>query len=93
MNHFQLKINRRIAHIHFDMKERSANLLSPQTLEELAQIIDQINTDPKIIGAVLLSNKQDFSLGADVHYILQLSKNMTLNPWLSLNSFGRFSSC
>ncbi|RXT53136.1 3-hydroxyacyl-CoA dehydrogenase [Bosea sp. Tri-44] len=55
-----------IATLTWDMPERSMNVITPQVMEELNQIVDKVASDEAIKGCVIVSGKEAFSGGADL---------------------------
>ena len=52
--------------VTWDMPDRSMNVLTAETVAELATIVDTISSDASIKGAVFTSGKDGFSGGADL---------------------------
>ncbi|HEV7338005.1 MAG TPA: 3-hydroxyacyl-CoA dehydrogenase NAD-binding domain-containing protein [Bosea sp. (in: a-proteobacteria)] len=55
-----------IATLTWDMPERSMNVITPQVMEELNQVVDKVASDEAIKGCVIVSGKESFSGGADL---------------------------
>lgn len=55
-----------IATLIWDMPERSMNVITPQVMEELDQVVDKVASDEAIKGCVIVSGKEAFSGGADL---------------------------
>ncbi|MGO4387445.1 FAD-dependent oxidoreductase [Microvirga sp. 2YAF29] len=55
-----------IALATWDMPDRSMNVITPQVMDELSQIIEKVATDEAIKGCVITSGKESFSGGADL---------------------------
>ncbi len=55
-----------IALATWDMPDRSMNVITPQVMDELSQIIDRVVGDETIKGCVITSGKESFSGGADL---------------------------
>src|SRR5919112_2075101 len=55
-----------IALATWDMPGRSMNVITPQVMEELAQIVDHVAGDEAVKGCVVTSGKEAFSGGADL---------------------------
>ncbi|HEV2509201.1 3-hydroxyacyl-CoA dehydrogenase NAD-binding domain-containing protein [Bosea sp. (in: a-proteobacteria)] len=55
-----------IATLTWDMPERSMNVITPQVMEELNQVVDKVASDETIKGCVIVSGKDSFSGGADL---------------------------
>ncbi|MCP4564935.1 MAG: 3-hydroxyacyl-CoA dehydrogenase [Bosea sp.] len=55
-----------IATLTWDMPERSMNVITPQVMEELNQVVDKVASDEAIKGCVIISGKDSFSGGADL---------------------------
>ena len=55
-----------IATLTWDMPERSMNVITPQVMEELSQVVNKVASDEAIKGCVIVSGKEAFSGGADL---------------------------
>ncbi len=55
-----------IAVATWDMPGRSMNVITPEVMEELNQIVDKVAGDEAIKGCVITSGKESFSGGADL---------------------------
>jgi 3-hydroxyacyl-CoA dehydrogenase/enoyl-CoA hydratase/3-hydroxybutyryl-CoA epimerase len=55
-----------IATATWDMPGRSMNVITPELMGELDQIIDKVAGDEAIKGCVITSGKESFSGGADL---------------------------
>ena len=55
-----------IAVATWDMPGRSMNVITPQVMEELNQVVDKVASDEAIKGCVIVSGKESFSGGADL---------------------------
>lgn len=55
-----------IATLTWDMPERSMNVITPQVMEELNQVVDKVASEEAIKGCVIVSGKEAFSGGADL---------------------------
>lgn len=55
-----------IALLTWDMAGRSMNVITPQVIDELEQVIDHVGAEAAITGCVITSGKQTFSGGADL---------------------------
>jgi 3-hydroxyacyl-CoA dehydrogenase/enoyl-CoA hydratase/3-hydroxybutyryl-CoA epimerase len=55
-----------IAVLTWDMDDRSMNLITPEVMDELDAIVDQVAGDDAIKGAIIASGKKDFTGGADI---------------------------
>ena len=55
-----------IAVATWDMPGRSMNVITPEVMEELNQIVDKVASDEAIKGCVITSGKESFSGGADL---------------------------
>lgn len=55
-----------IATLTWDMPERSMNVITPQVMEELNQVVDKVAGNEAIKGCVIVSGKEAFSGGADL---------------------------
>lgn len=55
-----------IATLTWDMPERSMNVITPQVMEELNQVVDKVASDEAIKGCAIVSGKESFSGGADL---------------------------
>lgn len=77
MKHFKTTQKKNALIVTFDMHEKSANLLNHSTFSELKHIFNTAENDPDINGIILLSDKKDFCLGADVNYIIKMVNKST----------------
>ncbi|PSC06670.1 3-hydroxyacyl-CoA dehydrogenase [Alsobacter soli] len=50
----------------WDMADRSMNVITPQVMEDLGRIVDEVAGDAAIKGCVITSGKESFSGGADL---------------------------
>jgi 3-hydroxyacyl-CoA dehydrogenase/enoyl-CoA hydratase/3-hydroxybutyryl-CoA epimerase len=50
----------------WDMAGRSMNVITPDVMEELSQVVETVASDPAIKGCVITSGKDAFSGGADL---------------------------
>jgi 3-hydroxyacyl-CoA dehydrogenase/enoyl-CoA hydratase/3-hydroxybutyryl-CoA epimerase len=55
-----------VALLTWDMPGRSMNLITPQVIDELEQVVDHVGSEPAIKGCVIASGKDTFSGGADL---------------------------
>src|SRR5208282_5041793 len=55
-----------IALVTWDMPGRSMNVLNPEVIAELGQIVDKITNDAAIKGAVVTSGKDGFAASFDL---------------------------
>ena len=55
-----------IAVLTWDMPGRSMNVITPQVIDEIEQVIDHVATEAAIKGCVIASGKETFSGGADL---------------------------
>jgi len=55
-----------IAIATWDMPSRSMNVITPEVMQELSQIVDRVAGDEAIKGCVVASGKESFSGGADL---------------------------
>ena len=55
-----------IALATWDMPDRSMNVITPEVMDELAQIVEKVAADEAIKGCVITSGKEAFSGGADL---------------------------
>ncbi|MDX3806756.1 MAG: 3-hydroxyacyl-CoA dehydrogenase NAD-binding domain-containing protein [Bosea sp. (in: a-proteobacteria)] len=55
-----------IAVATWDMPGRSMNVITPEVMDELNQIVDKVASDEAIKGCVITSGKESFSGGADL---------------------------
>ncbi|KRE18079.1 3-hydroxyacyl-CoA dehydrogenase [Bosea sp. Root381] len=55
-----------IATLTWDMPERSMNVITPEVMAELDQVVDKVAADEAIKGCVIVSGKESFSGGADL---------------------------
>lgn len=61
-----------IALITLDDAARSVNVVSPAFISDLIALVEQVASDPAVIGAIIRSAKPSFMAGADLHHILSL---------------------
>ncbi len=70
--------------VTWDMADRSLNVITPEVMDELDAIIDQVVGDEAIKGAVITSQKKDFTGGADITMLAGiqgvLEKQKNANP-------------
>jgi 3-hydroxyacyl-CoA dehydrogenase/enoyl-CoA hydratase/3-hydroxybutyryl-CoA epimerase len=55
-----------IALLTWDMPGRAMNVLNPEVIAELGQVVDKVTSDAAIKGCVVASGKETFSAGADL---------------------------
>src|SRR3569833_261278 len=55
-----------IALATWDMPGRSMNVITPEVMSALADIVERVSSDPGIKGCVIASGKDTFSAGADL---------------------------
>jgi len=55
-----------VALITIDVKERSMNVMTPEFLSDLAEVVEKLATDDSAKGAVITSGKDSFMAGADL---------------------------
>ena len=55
-----------IALATWDMQDRSMNVITPEVMNELSQIVEKVAADEAIKGCVITSGKESFSGGADL---------------------------
>jgi len=75
MNSLQLKIENEIAILEFDQPDSKVNLLNSATMQELAQILNQLaqKSQPEVRALMLTSKKNgSFIAGADIKEIEQI---------------------
>ena len=74
LTQFRFKIDQdRIAHLIWDMPEKSMNVFLGKTLDELDQVVDYVVNTDAIKGCIISSGKADhFSGGADIGLINKL---------------------
>ncbi|WP_112663782.1 FAD-dependent oxidoreductase [Microvirga flavescens] len=58
-----------IALATWDMPDRSMNVITPEVMEELSQIVEKVAGDAAIKGCVITSGKETFSGGADLNML------------------------
>src|SRR5215217_9097768 len=63
-----------IALATWDMTGRSMNVITPEVMEELSQIVEKVASDDAIKGCVITSGKDSFSGGADLTMLQGLGK-------------------
>ncbi|MGV6851330.1 MAG: 3-hydroxyacyl-CoA dehydrogenase NAD-binding domain-containing protein [bacterium] len=74
MSYARIEKDNDVAVIWLDQPESSVNTLSLTMLDEFSEIIDQVEQDEALIGAVLISAKKDtFIAGADIEQFTQIS--------------------
>src|SRR5262249_47222714 len=66
-----------IALITWDAPGRSMNVIDLKVIEELADIVDKVASDPAIKGAVITSGKETFCAGADLTMLEMFSREFT----------------
>ncbi|MGH7889038.1 MAG: enoyl-CoA hydratase-related protein, partial [Thermodesulfobacteriota bacterium] len=75
MSALQLKIENKIATLEFDQPDSTVNLLNSATMQELAQIINQLahKSQPQVQALIITSKKEgSFIAGADIKEIEQI---------------------
>src|ERR1700724_611806 len=55
-----------IAMLTWDMAGRSMNVITPQVIDEIEQVIEHVTANAAIIGSVVTSGKDTFTGGADL---------------------------
>ncbi|MCC3244987.1 enoyl-CoA hydratase/isomerase family protein [Methylocystis sp. WRRC1] len=60
-----------VALLTWDMPERSMNVITPEVMNELEQVVDKVASDAAIKGCVIASGKSAFSGGADLTMLQQ----------------------
>lgn len=60
-----------IATITIDMPGRTMNVLSREVIADLAECVEKVAADAKVIGAILTSAKAEFVAGADIHSLVE----------------------
>src|ERR1700735_3108351 len=63
-----------VALVSWDMPGRSMNVLTPEVIAEISQIVDHVAKEPGIEGAVFTSAKEGFSGGADLTMLQGMGK-------------------
>ena len=63
-----------IATATWDMAGRSMNVITPEVMAELAQIVERVATDDAVKGCVIVSGKDSFSGGADLTMLQGLGR-------------------
>src|ERR1700677_4759310 len=63
-----------IALVSWDMPGRSMNVLTPEVIAEISEIVDHVAKEPGIKGAVFTSAKEGFSGGADLTMLQGMGK-------------------
>src|ERR1700677_4176661 len=63
-----------IALVSWDMPGRSMNVLTPEVIAEISEIVDHVAKEPAIKGAVFTSAKEGFSGGADLTMMQGMGK-------------------
>ena len=69
-----------IALVSWDMPGRSMNVLTPEVIAEISQIVDHVAKDSAIKGAVFTSAKDGFSGGADLTMLQGMGKESRASP-------------
>ncbi len=72
LKHFKFDIDEATAIVTIDRSDDPINTLGPAIFDEFSAILDRIETDPGINGAVLVSGKADFIVGADIRWFATL---------------------
>lgn len=77
MNHWSLQRDV-IATLQFHRADHAANSINSEVLSELASVLTCIDQDPEIQGLIILSQRDRFCVGADLHAIeaLHLSSQL-----------------
>ena len=60
-----------VAILTWDMPERSMNVITPEVIDELSQVVERVASDGAIKGCVIASGKNAFSGGADLSMLQQ----------------------
>ncbi|MDH4225738.1 MAG: enoyl-CoA hydratase-related protein, partial [Deltaproteobacteria bacterium] len=55
-----------IAEIVYDTQGESVNTIDPAWGDELSQVLDKLSQEKKMLGAYLISGKNDFCMGANI---------------------------
>ena len=58
-----------ILQVTFDSPDKEVNTICEKAARELDRVVDQIQSDSKIVGVIFLSAKKDFIVGADIDEI------------------------
>ena len=66
-----------IAILEIDVKDRPMNVITSDFAKELAERVEQVTNDEKIIGAIITSSKNDFMAGADLKSMLPSLMKLT----------------
>ncbi|MGB1204376.1 MAG: 3-hydroxyacyl-CoA dehydrogenase NAD-binding domain-containing protein [Chitinophagales bacterium] len=86
MTYFDLEKDKNgLAIIWFDQKNSSINTISPQMIDEYAQLFDKLQADESIKAIVLCSRKKDFVVGADLKIISEIEN---AKDWEVVNRKG-----
>src|ERR1700679_3532528 len=63
-----------VALVSWDMPGRSMNVLTPEVIAEIGEIVDHVAKEAGIKGAVFTSAKEGFSGGADLTMLQGMGK-------------------
>lgn len=85
MNYFSLEIQDGVGVVWLDQQNEKVNTISPQMIEECADVLQQIVENDQIVAIVLISRKKDFVAGADLDAILPIT---TLGEWAAVSRRG-----
>lgn len=69
MTYFQIEKHQDIAVIWLDQTDAPVNKIGPQMIAECSALLDEMEQDASILGAVLISRKKDFIAGADLETV------------------------
>ena len=64
-----------IAIITLDAQDRPMNVVSPQFIDDVSAVVENVANDPRVQGAIITSAKPAFMAGADLKYILSLMED------------------
>lgn len=60
-----------IATLTIDVQDKSMNVIDPQFVTRLAELVEVVATDTRVKGVILASGKPDFVAGADLKWLLE----------------------
>jgi 3-hydroxyacyl-CoA dehydrogenase/enoyl-CoA hydratase/3-hydroxybutyryl-CoA epimerase len=67
MNTLKLEITAQgVAIVHIDVPDRPVNVFTPQFVDDMSAMVEQVLGDDRILGAVITSAKSSFIAGADL---------------------------
>ena len=82
----QYEVKEGVAIITLNDPDRPMNVVSPEWLDEMIEVIDKVAGDDSVQGAVITSGKAAFMAGADLKGILErMENNITLDEALAFS--------